>query len=115
VYRVPSEFIRQKNTVIGPVTVAHLAGGFGGYLLGQALGDRAWLTALCIAAGLALTTLRVQGLVLFEFLPLTLGYLARNVAGSELAPEEPPAVEMPTSLMVLDEHGVPLILQEPEV
>jgi len=113
-YRVPSEFIRQKNTVIGPITVAHFAGGFGGFTLGQALGDRAWLTALCVLVGLALTTLKVKGLVLYQFLPLAFGYLVRKISNDLLEPEEPPAVAAPTGMMLLDENGVPILLQERE-
>lgn len=113
-YRVPSEFIRQKNTLVGPITVAHFAGGFGGFLLGQALGDRAWATALCILLGLALTSLKVKGLVLYQFLPLAIGYLVRKVSNDRLEPEEMPAVAAPTGVMLLDENGVPILLQEQE-
>ena len=38
-YRVPSEFIRQKTTIFGPITVAHAAGVLGGYLLAQIVSD----------------------------------------------------------------------------
>ena len=37
-YQVPSEFIRQKTTVVWFVTVEHAVAAFAGYLLGEALG-----------------------------------------------------------------------------
>jgi hypothetical protein len=112
-YRVPSEFIRQKNTIFGPITIAHVIGGFGGYLLSLGLGDDTWLTLACVASGLALTTVKVQGLVLYQFLPLLALYAYRKLRGDSLEPEEEPA-PLPTTaaLAIHDEDGRPIVFQE---
>jgi hypothetical protein len=111
-YRVPSEFIRQKNTLFGPITVAHAAGAFGGYLLAQAVGDSAWLALLGVALGLAATTVRVQGLVLYQFLPLAAAYLLRKLTGDLLEMEEEPAASTPVTFLLQDEEGRPLVFGE---
>ncbi len=111
-YRVPSEFIRQKNVIFGPVTVAHAVGAFGGFLLGQALGDKAWLTVLCVAAGLTLTVVKVRGLTLYLFVPLLAAYVVRKLTGDVLEPEDEPVTAPTTTLIVRDEEGRPLIFQE---
>ena len=54
--------LRQKTVIFGPITVAHAVGAFGGFFLGQALGDNPWVVLACVVLGLALTTLRVRGL-----------------------------------------------------
>jgi hypothetical protein len=112
VYRVPSEFIRQKNTLFGPITVVHAVGAFGGYLLSQAVGDSVWLSVAGVVLGLAVTTVKVQGLVLYQFVPLAITYLLRRLTGDVLEPEEPPSVVPTTSFVVYDEEGRPLIFQE---
>ena len=81
-YQVPSEFIRQKTVVFWFVTVEHAIAGFGGYLLGQALGGSSPVTAICIAVGLAVTTVRFQGLVLYRFVPIGIGFV--NYLGAAL-------------------------------
>ena len=111
-YRVPSEFIRQKNVLFGPITVAHAIGAFGGYLLGQAVGDNIWLSIAGVALGLAVTTVKVQGLVLYQFAPLAVAYLLRRLTGDVLEPDEPPSVVPTTSFVVYDEEGRPLLFQE---
>jgi hypothetical protein len=111
-YRVPSEFIHQKNTLFGPVTVAHAVGAFGGYLLSQAVGDNPWLSIAGVALGLAVTTVKVQGLVLYQFVPLAVAYLLRRLTGDVMEPEEPPATAPTTGFLVYDEEGRPLIFQE---
>lgn len=111
-YRVPSEFIRQKTTLFGPITVAHAAGAFGGYLLAQAAGDAAWLSLLGVALGLAATTLKVQGLVLYQFVPLAAAFLLRKVTGDLLEAEEEPAAAAPATFLVRDEEGRPLVFGE---
>ena len=111
-YRVPSEFIRQKNTLFGPITVAHAAGAFGGYLLAQALGDSAWLAILGVALGLAATTLKVQGLVLYQFVPLAAAYLLRKLTGDLLEAEEEASAASPATFLVRDEEGRPLVFGE---
>lgn len=110
-YRVPSEFIRQKNTLFGPITVAHAVGAFGGYLLAQA-GDSVWLSIAGVVLGLAVTTVRVQGLVLYQFAPLAIAYLLRRLTGDVLEPEEVPTVAPATTFVVYDEEGRPIIFQE---
>ena len=111
-YRVPSEFIRQKNTLFGPITVAHAAGAFGGYLLAQAVGDSAWMAILGVALGLAATTLKVQGLVLYQFVPLAAAYLLRKLTGDLLEAEEEVSVASPATFLVRDEEGRPLVFGE---
>ncbi|HFD39958.1 MAG TPA: hypothetical protein ENJ31_08980 [Anaerolineae bacterium] len=111
-YRVPSEFIRQKNTLIGPVTVAHAVGAFGGFLLGQAL-DNAWVAAAGIALGLTLTAIEIRGLVLYRFIPLFIAYLVRRVGGEVLEPDEPQADTAPTvPIAIYDEEGRPIVWEE---
>jgi hypothetical protein len=111
-YRVPSEFIRQKNTLFGPITVAHAAGAFGGYLLAQAVGDSAWMAILGVVLGLAATTLKVQGLVLYQFAPLAAAYLLRKLTGDLLEAEEEVSVASPATFLVRDEEGRPLVFGE---
>ena len=55
-YQVPSEFIRQKTTVVWFVTVEHAVAAFAGYLLGEALGGGTLSIAICVALGLVVTT-----------------------------------------------------------
>ena len=111
-YRIPSEFIRQKNTLFGPITVARALGAFGGYLLGQAVGDSVWPSIAGVILGLAVTTVTVKGLVLYQFVPLAFAYLLRRLTGDILEPEEPPSVVPTTGFVVYDEEGRPLIFQE---
>ncbi len=113
-YRVPSEFIKQKNIIFGPITVAHAIGAFGGFLLGQALGDQTWLTIVCVVIGLALTTLKVRGLTLYLFVPLLAAYLVRKLTGDDLEPDDQAeSVAAPTATLIIrDEEGRPLVFQE---
>jgi hypothetical protein len=113
VYRVPSEFIRQKNTLFGPITVAHAVGAFGGFLLGQGLGDNVLVTLLCVVLGLALTSIRVQGLVLYQFLPLVVAYLVRRLTGDVLEADAQESVAAPTgtTIVIRDEEGRPIVFQ----
>jgi len=112
-YRVPSEFIRQKNVLFGPITVAHAVGAFGGFLLGQGLGDNVLVTLLCVILGLALTSVKVQGLVLYQFLPLLIAYLLRRLTGDILEADAQESVTAPTntSIVIRDEEGRPIVFQ----
>ena len=111
-YQVPSEFIRQKTTVVWFVTVEHAVAALGGYLLGQALGGQPLVVLLCVALGLALTTIQVRGLTLYRFAPLLLGYLVRQVGGDSIEPEEGPAARPPVAVSIRDAQGRPLLHQE---
>jgi len=114
VYRVPSEFIKQKNILFGPITVAHAVGGFGGFLLGQALGNNVFVTLLCVVLGLALTSVKVQGLVLYQFLPLLITYLIRRLSGDVIEADiqaESVTVPTGTSIVIRDEEGKPIVFQ----
>ena len=111
-YQVPSEFIRQKATVIWFLTVEHAVAAFAGYLLGQALGGNKLLTVACVALGLALTTFRVQGLVLYRFAPLLVTFLLRKVSGDTVEPHEGPRLVPETSLAIRDAEGNPILYQE---
>lgn len=115
-YRVPAEFIRQKTVIFGPITVAHAVGAFGGFFLGQALGDNPWGVLACVVLGLALTTLRVRGLTLYLFIPLVIAYLVRRLTGDALEPDAPAeaVAAASTHLFVMDEEGNPIIFQEEE-
>ena len=92
--------------------MAHAAGGFAGYLLAQAVGDSPWLALLGVALGLAATTLKVQGLVLYQFLPLAAAYLLRKLGGDRLEAEEEPVTAAPATFLVRDEEGRPLVFGE---
>jgi hypothetical protein len=111
-YQVPSEFIKQKTTVVWFLTVEHAVAAFAGYLLGEALGGSTLAIAACVALGLAVTTLKVQGLRLYRFVPLLAAYLARKVTGDTVEPEEGPAAVPQVTLSLRDAEGRPIVLQE---
>jgi hypothetical protein len=111
-YQVPSEFIRQKATVIWFLTVEHAVAAFAGYLLGEALGGGSLVIAACMALGLALTIVKVQGLTLYRFAPLLVAYLVRKVTGDTTEPDEGPAVVAHAPLVIRDGEGQPIVYQE---
>jgi hypothetical protein len=111
-YQVPSEFIRQKTTVVWFVTVEHAVAAFAGYLLGEALGGSSLAIISGVALGLALTSLQVQGLTLYRFAPLAAAYLARKLTGDTLEPEEGPAALPQVTVSIRDADGAPILHQE---
>ena len=111
-YQVPSEFIRQRATVVWFLTVEHAVAAFAGYLLGEALGGGTLAIAAGVGLGLALTTLQVKGLLLYRFLPLAIGYLVRKVTGDTVEPEEGPAAAQSAGLAIRDAEGRPVLYQE---
>jgi hypothetical protein len=111
-YQVPSEFIRQKTTVIWFVTVEHAVAAFAGYLLGEALGGSTAAIVAGVALGVAVTTLKVQGLALYRFAPLLVAYLARKVTGDTVEPEEGPLVLPRVAVTIRDAEGRPILYQE---
>jgi hypothetical protein len=111
-YQIPSEFIRQKTTVVWFVTVEHAVAAFAGYLLGEALGGSTLAIALCVALGLAVTSLKVQGLALYRFVPLAVAYLVRKVGGDAVEPEEGPSALPPVRVTIRDAEGRPVLYQE---
>lgn len=111
-YQVPSEFIRQKTTVVWFVTVEHAIAAFLGYLLGEALGGGSLTITLCVALGLALTTIKIRGLTLYRFLPLAVTFLLRRLAGGALEPEDGPVATTSVPLAVHDAEGRPIVFQE---
>jgi hypothetical protein len=113
-YQVPSEFIRQKATVVWFLTVEHAVAAFAGYLLAEALGGGALVTAACVALGLVVTTVKVQGLVLYRFVPLLVTFLARKVSGDTVEPEGAllRAAAPQGTLAIRDAEGNPLLYQE---
>jgi len=111
-YRVPSEFIRQKTTIVGPVTVQHGLGLFAGYLLAQALGGSTLATLAGVALGLAVTTVRVQGLTLYRFAPLAIAFLIRKLTDDTLEPEETGIAAPGIAFAMFDADGTPIIYQE---
>ena len=111
-YQVPSEFIRQKTTVVWFVTVEHAVAAFAGYLLGEALGGSTLAIAVCVALGLAVTTVKVRGLTLYRFVPLAIAYLARKVSGDTVEPEEGPSALPQVAVTIRDAEGKPVLYQE---
>jgi hypothetical protein len=111
-YQVPSEFIRQKATVVWFLTVEHAVAAFAGYLLGEALGGSTLAIAACMALGLLATTLKVQGLTLYRFVPLALAFLVRKLSGDTVEPEEGPAALPGATLAIRDAEGWPIVYQE---
>jgi hypothetical protein len=111
-YQVPSEFIRQKTTVFWFVTVEHAIAAFAAYLLAQALGGSSLVTIVCVALGLAVTTLKIRGLTLYRFVPLAVAYLVRKVSGDMVEPEEGPAAVPQMALAIRDAEGRPVLYQE---
>ena len=110
-YQVPSEFIRQKTTVVWFLTVEHAVATLAGYLLGQALGG-SLVTVVCVALGLALTTVKVQGLTLYRFAPLLALFLWRKFSNDTVEPEEGPGLVPETNLAIRDAEGNPILYQE---
>ncbi len=111
-YQVPSEFIRQKTTILWFLTVEHGVAAFAGYLLGEALGGGTLAIVVCVALGLAVTTIKVQGLTLYRFVPLLVAYLARKVSGDTVEPEEGPATLPQVAVTIRDAEGRPVLYQE---
>lgn len=113
-YRVPSEFIKQKQVLFWFITVEHVAGAFAGYLLGQMLGGAVPVTIACVALGLVLTVARVQGLTLYKFIPLAIAYAYRAVTNNNtLEPaEKETAAPVATGIVLLDEEGRPIVFEE---
>lgn len=111
-YQVPSEFIRQKTTVVWFVTVEHAVAAFAGYLLGEALGGGTPAIAFCVALGLAVTTVKVQGLTLYRFVPLLVAFLVRKVTGDTVEPEEGPSALPQVTVTIRDAEGRPVLYQE---
>ena len=111
-YQVPSEFIRQKTTVVWFVTVEHAVAAFAGYLLGEALGGSTLAIAACVALGLAVTTVKVRGLTLYRFVPLAIAYLARKVTGDTIEPEEGPSALPQVAVTIRDAEGKPILYQQ---
>ena len=111
-YQVPSEFIRQRTTVVWFVTVEHAVGAFAGYLMGEALWGSTPAITVGVALGLAVTSLKVRGLPLYRFVPLLITYLARKVSGDTVEPEEGPAALPRMAVSIRDAQGRPVLHQE---
>ena len=111
-YQVPSEFIRQKTSVVWFVTVEHAVAAFAGYLLGEALGGSTLIIVVCVALGLVVTTVKVRGLTLYRFVPLAIAYLARKVTGDTVEPEEGPSALPQVAISIRDAEGKPVLYQE---
>ena len=111
-YRIPSEFIRQKTTIVGPITMQHALGLLAGYLLGQALGGSTLVTIVGLALCLAATTVRVQGLALYRFAPLAFSFLIRKLTDDTIDPEEAGIAPPTMTIGLFDADGTPIIFQE---
>ena len=115
-YRMPAEFIKQKNTLFWFITLEHVLSVFAGYLLAQAAGGSTLVIVVCVALGLAATTVKVQGMTLYRFAPLAFSYAVRRLTrdgktGVELEADAEPG--MPdTSVTLLDEDGRPIFFEE---
>jgi hypothetical protein len=111
-YQVPSEFIRQKTIIVWFVTVEHAIAAFLGYLLGEALGGGTLATVVCVALGLVVTTVKVQGLTLYRFVPILAAYALRHIRGQAIEPEEGPTTLPQATLAIRDAEGKPIVFQE---
>ena len=111
-YEIPSEFIRQKTIIVWFVTVEHAIAAFGGYLLGEALGGSTLVIVVCVALGLVVTTVKVQGLTLYHFVPILAAYALRRIRGQAIEPEEGPPALPQANLTVRDAEGNPIVYQE---
>ena len=111
-YQVPSEFIRQKTAVVWFITVEHAVAAFAGYLLGEALGGSPLAIIVCVALGLAVTTIKVRGLTLYRFVPLAIAFLARKVTGDTVEPEEGPSALPQVAVTIRDAEGKPILYQQ---
>jgi hypothetical protein len=111
-YQVPSEFIRQKTTVVWFVTVEHAVAAFAGYLLGEALGGSTTAIVVSVALGLAVTTFKVRGLTLYRFVPLAIAFLARKLTNDTVEPEEGPSALPQVTVTIRDAEGRPVLYQE---
>ena len=111
-YQVPSEFIRQKTFIVWFVTVEHAIAAFLGYLLGQVLGGGTLGMVVCMALGLIVTTVKVQGLTLYHFVPFLVAYTLRRIRGQAIEPEEGPTTPPEATLTIRDAEGNPIIFQE---
>jgi len=111
-YEVPSEFIRQKTMVFWFITVEHAVAAFAGYLLAEALGGSTATIFVCVALGLAVTTVKIRGLTLYRFVPLLVAYLARKVSGDTAEPEEGPVALPNVAVTIRDAEGRPVLYQE---
>jgi hypothetical protein len=111
-YQVPSEFIRQKTFIVWRVTVEHAIAAFLGYLLGEALGGGTLVTVVCVALGLVVTTVKVQGLTLYRFVPFLVAYALRRIRGPAIEPEEGPTTLPQAILTIRDAEGNPIVYQE---
>jgi hypothetical protein len=104
--------MNQKTTIAGPITVQHGLALFAGYLLGQALGGATPTTMACVALGLALTTVRVQGLTLYRFVPLAFAFLLHKLTDDRIEPEARPTAPARTGLAMFDSDGTPIVYRE---
>ncbi len=111
-YRVPAEFMRQKTTLVGPITIQHGLGVLAGYLLGRALGGSTLAMVLGVALGLVATTFQVQGLCLYRFAPLALGFLIRKLTDDTVEAEEQEIVVPNVAIGLFDADGTPIVYQE---
>jgi hypothetical protein len=112
-YDIPAEFMRQKTTIVGPITLSHVLGIGGGYLLGRLLGGDPLVVLLGSALGLALTVVKAQGLALVWYAPILAAFLSRKlISGDTVEPEQPPAAQAPPAYGVYDEDGTPILVVE---
>jgi hypothetical protein len=112
-YRVPSEFIKQKQVLFWFITVEQVLGAFAGFLLAQALGGATPVLVVAIALGLAATTLKVQGITVYRFAPLAIAYAVRKLTGNDwVEPEDIAAAAPQGAFTLLDEDGRPIVFQE---
>lgn len=114
-YDIPAEFMRQKNTIVGPITLTHVLGLGGGYLLGRLLGGHEAVVLLGSALGLILTVVKVQGLALFWYAPILAAFLYRKlISGDTVRPEQTPASQRRSrpAYSVYAEDGTPILIVE---
>lgn len=116
-YRMPSEFLRAKNTVIGPITADMMLGTIGGFVIGTILQEIGLpgsnvLTAVLVGSGLAVTALKFKGLPLYKFGVLYIEYLTRYFGGRGITPPEIDDEIQTVDIAVYDEQGEAIIFAE---
>ena len=81
-------------------------------VLGEALGGGTLVTAVCVALGLLVTTVKAQGLTLYRFVPILFAFALRRIRGRPIEPEEGPPALPQASLTIRDSEGKPIVYQE---
>lgn len=115
-YRIPSEFLKSKNTLFGPITMEVTIGAAIGFFVGQipqALGleHPAWAGVPTIL-GFILTFFKFKGLPLYKFAQLYSEFLLRYFSDNAITPPEMAEEIQTVDVAIYDEHGQAIIFAE---